>query len=98
MTSATFNPLAEQELIDAADYYETQRRGLGLEVLEEVEQSINFLVGYPEAGARIRDSVRRLVIPKFPYAILYRILETGQLRILAIAHHKRRPQYWVERE
>lgn len=98
MTSATFHPLAEQELIDAADYYESQRPSLGLELLGEVEQSINFLIRYPEAGVRVGDSVRRLVLPKFPYSILYRVLETGEIRILAIAHHKRRPQYWIERD
>lgn len=98
MTSATFNSLAEQELIDAADYYEAQKPGLGLELLEEVEHSINFLVRFPEAGAKVRDSIRRLVLPKFPYSILYRVVETGQLRILAIAHHKRRPQYWIDRD
>jgi toxin ParE1/3/4 len=98
MKSAVFHPLAEQELIDAAAYYEEQRLGLGLEYLGEVEHAVNFLIRYPEAGSSVRASVRRLTLPKFPYSLLYRVLENEQIRILAVAHHKRRPQYWLTRE
>jgi toxin ParE1/3/4 len=98
MKSAVFHPLAEQELIDAAAYYEEQRLGLGLEYLGEVEHAVNFLIRYPKAGSSVRASVRRLTLPKFPYSLLYRVLENDQIRILAVAHHKRRPQYWLNRE
>ena len=98
MKNIIFHPLAEQELIDAAAYYEEQRRGLGLEYLEEVEHAVNFLTRYPEAGSRVRGSVRRLTLPKFSYSLLYRVLEDTQIRVLAVAHHKRRPQYWLDRE
>lgn len=98
MKNVVFNPLAEQELIDATTYYEKQKPGLGLEYLEEVEHAINFIARYPEAGSKFRGSLRRLTLPKFPYSILYRILEDARIRVLAIAHHKRRPQYWVDRE
>jgi len=98
MRSIVFHPLAEQELIDAAAYYEEQSLGLGLEYLGEVEHAVNFLTRYPEAGSKVRGSVRRLTLPKFPYSLLYRMLEDDQIRILAVAHHKRRPQYWLNRQ
>ncbi|MDY6782375.1 MAG: type II toxin-antitoxin system RelE/ParE family toxin [Cyanobacteriota bacterium] len=71
---------------------------MGLEYLEEVENSINLLKLYPEAGSKVRASIRRLILPKFPYSLLYRVLKSDQIRILAIAHHKRRPQYWKGRK
>ena len=98
MKNVVFHPLAEQELLDAATYYKEQRVGLGLEYLEEVEHAVNFLTRYHEAGSKVRGSVRRLTLPKFPYSLLYRLLENDQIRILAVAHHKRRPQYWFDRE
>jgi toxin ParE1/3/4 len=98
MKNVVFHPLAEQELIDAATYYEEQRLGLGLEYLEEIEHAVNFLTHYPEAGSKVRGSVRRLTLPKFPYSLLYRLLEDDQIRVLAVAHHKRRPQYWLDRQ
>jgi toxin ParE1/3/4 len=98
MRNVVFHPLAEQELIEAAAYYQEQKLELGLEYLEEVEHAINFLIRYPEAGSIIRGSIRRLILPKFPYSLLYRLLENEQIRILALAHHKRKPQYWLDRE
>ena len=90
MKIVVFHPLAEQELLDAVTYYEEQRVGLGLEYLEEVEHTVSFLRRYPEAGSKVLGSVRRLTLPKFSYSLLYRTLENDQIRILAVAHHKRR--------
>jgi toxin ParE1/3/4 len=97
MKSVIFHPLAEQELLDAVSYYEQQEAGLGLDYLGEVEHAVNFLVRYPEAGGKVRGTVRRLTFPKFPYSLLYRVVEE-QIRVLALAHHKRKPQYWVDRQ
>jgi toxin ParE1/3/4 len=90
--SVIFHPLAEQELLDAVSYYEEQDTGLGLEYLGEVEHAVNFLMRYPEAGSKVRGSIRRLTLPKFPYSLLYRVMEE-QIRVLAVAHYKRKPQY-----
>jgi plasmid stabilization system protein ParE len=98
MKAVIFHPSAEQELVDAAAYYEEQRPELGLAYLEEVEHAVNFLACYPEVGLKVRGSMRRLVLPRFPYSLLYRVLEDEQIRILAVAHHKRRPQYWQGRK
>jgi toxin ParE1/3/4 len=98
MKGAVFHPLAEQELLDAAAYYAQEQPGLELEYFDEVERSINLLILYPEAGTKVRGSVRRLILPRFPYSLLYRVLESKQIRILAVAHHRRSPQYWVERD
>lgn len=98
MKTVVFHPLAKQELADATAYYEEQRLGLGLEYLEEVENSVNLLKLYPEAGSKVRGSIRRLILPRFPYSLLYRVLGDDQIRILALAHHKRRPQYWRGRK
>lgn len=98
MTKIVFHPLAEQELVDAASYYEEQNQGFGLEYLTEVEGAVNLLMRYPAAGVVVRGSVRRLILPKFPYSLLYRVVDDALIRILAVAHHKRKPQYWIDRE
>jgi toxin ParE1/3/4 len=97
MKGAVFHPLAEQELLDAAAYYAQEQPGLELDYLDEIERAINLLILHPEAGVKIRGSIRRLVLSQFPYFLLYRVLENKQIRILAVAHHKRSPQYWVTR-
>jgi plasmid stabilization system protein ParE len=98
MKGVRFNPLAERELADAIEYYEEQQAGLGSAFLEEVRHVVLFLAKYPEAAPRVRGSIRRFILPRFPYSLLYRPLETGLVRILAVAHHKRKPEYWFGRK
>ncbi|NJN56130.1 MAG: type II toxin-antitoxin system RelE/ParE family toxin [Leptolyngbyaceae cyanobacterium SL_5_9] len=98
MMEVVFHPLSEQELLDTASYYEEQSQGLGLEYLADIESAINLLVRYPATGMVVRGSIRRLILPKFPYSLLYRIVDGDLIRILAVAHHKRKPQYWIDRE
>ena len=44
-----FHPAAEDELNQAADYYEDQQAGLGLEFVEEVYLTIQRIVEFPQA-------------------------------------------------
>src|SRR5258708_6741222 len=96
MKSAVFHRLAERELEEAVEDYEGERRGLGEAFLLEIERAISFLDRYPRAAPRV-GRVRRFVLPRFPYSLIYRQPATGQIRILAVAHHKRRPRYWAGR-
>lgn len=97
MKDARFNPLAERELAEAIQYYEEQSPGLGFQLLDEIEHAMIFLRRHPEAAPRILDAIRRFVLPRFPYYLLYRPLQGGGLRILAVAHQKRHPRYWIGR-
>ncbi len=40
--------------------------------------------------------VRRKVLARFPYSLLY-LEGPDYIRIVAVMHHRRRPGYWVER-
>ena len=97
MKGARFNPLAERELTEAIQYYEERSSGLGFRLLEEVEHAVIFIRRHPEAAPRVLNSIRRFVLSQFPYYLLYRPLQGGRLRILAVAHQKRHPRYWVGR-
>ena len=92
-----FHALAERELNEAAHYYETEGPGLGFAFLMEVERCIGSIVEHPEAGQIQIGSVRRRLVRRFPYALLYTIKPAG-IRILAVMNTKRRPMYWVGRD
>ena len=96
MTRVSFHLLAERELNDAALYYESESPGLGSKLLDEIEDHIDRIVANPKAGQKIRGEVRRRVLRKFPYGILYSVKDSG-IRILAIMNLKRKPNYWVGR-
>jgi len=92
-----FHRLAEHELNEAAQYYDLEDPGLGAAFLEEVDRCLQSIQAHPEAGAIIRGAVRRRLLRRFPYALLYKIKPSG-IRILAVMNLRRRPTYWVGRE
>ena len=97
IVSIFFNELAESELNDVARYYESQIIGLGIAFLNEVEHSIKTIQQNPEAFPVILKVVRRKILRRFPYSIMYSF-ESTSIRILAVANQKRRPFYWRNRK
>ena len=92
----SFNSLAEREFNDAAQYYELESPGLGAAFIAEVEHSCDKLLEYPQAAPVVRGAVRRRLLRRFPYALLYST-RGDTLRILAVMNLKRRPTYWLGR-
>jgi toxin ParE1/3/4 len=97
MRRTRFNPHAERELVEAVQYYDEQSPGLGQRLLDEVEHALIFIHRYPQGAPQVVGAIRRVVLPQFPYNLLYRVLKNGDLRVLAVAHQERRPGYWVGR-
>ncbi len=97
MARHEFHQLAERELHDATRYYELESPRLGRSFLNEIERCLRAIVEHPEAGRILLGSVRRRLLWRFPYALLYKITPDS-IRILAVMNLKRRPTYWVGRE
>jgi len=91
-------PEAEEELGAAAAWYEGQRIGLGVELVALVDEAIAEIALAPLSWPQWRGDrpFRRRVLERFPYVIFYSASEVN-VRIMAIAHAKRRPGYWLSR-
>ena len=87
---------AEEELVEAARFYEERSSGLGSDFLAEIEQSIRRVLENPEAVARLRGGFRRRLLRRFPYGLLYRV-DAEEIVIVAVMHLRRRPDYWRKR-
>jgi toxin ParE1/3/4 len=92
-----FHELGSRELLDARDYYDNLVYRLGEKFVIEVERCLNIIKTNPLAYPVVKQNVRKAVVIKFPYSILYRV-EKDNIYILAVMHQKRKPKYWVERE
>lgn len=93
------HPGALADLNDAAAFYtERANNALGLSLISEFERAIDMLSSNPELGAIWRGSVRRFPLRRFPYSLVYQIKQQEQeLRVIALAHQRRRPSYWKNR-
>jgi plasmid stabilization system protein ParE len=89
---------ASEELAEAVRWYETQRPGLGSDLLNAVAATIDMVVQQPQIGTAAYPDprTRRAVVRRFPYQLVYQITDAG-IVIVAIAHLKRRPGYWKHR-
>jgi plasmid stabilization system protein ParE len=88
---------ARAELRRAVDRYDAQVPGLGDEFADEVKHSVRSIVANPESGSPYLAGTRRMLVRRFPFAVVYRADEQ-QIVVVALAHHRRRPDYWTRRQ
>jgi plasmid stabilization system protein ParE len=92
----SFHPEAEAEFVQATEYYEECEAGLGYDFAVEVYSAIERTMAYPKAWPIIEEDIRRSLVRRFPYGILY-AEEDEELFIVAVMHLHRDPDYWKHR-
>ena len=88
---------ASEELEACVSYYNSQRPGLGTEFLAEFERTADRILELPNAGRLVGKDIRSKPIHRFPFYVLYRWQE-NETTIVAVAHRRRRPRYWIQRK
>jgi toxin ParE1/3/4 len=92
-----FHRLAAREFREARSWYERRRPGLGDRFRAEVDRAVEQIAAAPDRPSPFRVWYRRLRIRRFPYTLYYRIYDDRIAFILAVAHDRRRPWYWLRR-
>jgi plasmid stabilization system protein ParE len=101
VTPVRFAPEVPDELAEAVLWYEARKNGLGSELLDEVQATLPVIGTRPRSFPRLQDidatlEIRRALLARFPYALVFLVRE-DEVRVLAVAHAKRRPGYWLSR-
>jgi toxin ParE1/3/4 len=101
VTQVRFAPEVPDELVEVVVWYEGKRQGLGGEFLEEIEAILPLVGNRPRSFPRLQDvdanlEIRRALLARFPYALVF-LVQKEEVRVLAVAHAKRRPGYWLGR-
>ncbi|TAL29995.1 MAG: type II toxin-antitoxin system RelE/ParE family toxin [Spirochaetes bacterium] len=86
-------PEAAEEFAEAVRYYNKERSGLGFEFAAEVRNVFTRIKKYPDTWPMITGNIRRCMVTRFPYAVLYN-RDGERLLVVAIMHLKRKPGYW----
>ncbi len=87
---------AEIEMLEASAYYEMQAENLGVNFLDIIESAVAEIAENPETWPEIDQGIRRRLVRRFPYSILYTIHE-NEIIIVAVMHQKQKPHYWIDR-
>jgi plasmid stabilization system protein ParE len=93
---ARFLRAAQNELREAARYYERQRPGLGAEFREEIRSTIERIKKLPDAWHPLSQNTRRCQTRRFPYGVIYQV-RREEILIVAVAHLHQEPERWKGR-
>jgi len=91
-----FSKPAQLEVDDAVTWYDTQSSGLGTQFLDDLDRTVRRIVAYPLSCQEIEPELRRGLLSRFPYGIIYGI-DDDTIIIIAVAHLHREPRYWINR-
>jgi plasmid stabilization system protein ParE len=91
-----FLEAAQTELDQAFEWYETQQKDLGVQFLNEFDAAVRRIISYPESYILIEKDIRRCLVKRFPYGILYG-RDADKIIVIAVAHLHRKPDYWTNR-
>jgi toxin ParE1/3/4 len=89
-------PEAKAEFDAAADWYEQQRPGLGVDFIARVRDVLNRISANPRLHATVYGDVRKAVVARFPYVVIYRE-DAAEVVVIAVFHTARDPSIWQSR-
>jgi plasmid stabilization system protein ParE len=90
------NLAADDDLFDAAQWYEKRGAGLDVDLIAEVEDTCTRIGDNPELYPELHSDVRRAPVHRFPYGVFYR-RRSNYIQVIAIVHDARDPAIWQAR-
>jgi plasmid stabilization system protein ParE len=87
---------AEDDIYEAAAWYESQRLRLGHDFLDAIEASFARISENPLQFPVLYRGTRRALLSRFPFGVFFRV-ESEDVVVLAVMHASRNPVRWRER-
>jgi plasmid stabilization system protein ParE len=91
-----FHPAAQEEADRAREWYAARSKVAAAGFISDLEHAVGRVREAPERWPRIAGGMRRYVFPRYPFNLVYRVTPEF-VEIVAVAHHRRQPGYWISR-
>lgn len=86
-------PRAESELVEIASYLVVRNPQAARRVEDALRDAFELIAAYPHVGNELRDGVRRLALPRYPYLIFYGVNEADRaVDVFAVRHAARQSE------
>jgi toxin ParE1/3/4 len=94
-------PEAEEDIHEAACWYEDREIGLGLAFTALVRDALERIEANPTEFAvletnRTGRDIRRFLLKRFPFVVIFEVGKAEAV-VLAVAHGRRSPRFWKNR-
>ncbi len=90
------HPLAADEAEAAERWYRERNETAATRFRRELDRAVGLIAERPEAAPPYVANTRRFLLRRFPFFVVYRVF-SQRVQIIAVAHARRRPHYWVQR-
>ncbi len=91
-----FHPEASEEFYAAVSHYAAIEPSLGEDFAAKVEEGVALAMAFPSMWKAMRRGIRRVLIRRFPYGVVY-AYDEEVFYILAVMHLHAKPGYWRNR-
>jgi len=91
-----FLEAAQREVDAAVAWYNEREEDLGRDFLDELDRVVRRIKSFPQASSEIEPGIRRCLLARFPYGLIYGIDE-DLIIVIAVSHLHRQPRYWMDR-
>jgi toxin ParE1/3/4 len=95
---AEYSSAANRDVKRAIDYY---HREAGAEVAErfisKLEAKVLTILEHPASYRVVTRDLRCVNLDRFPYQIVYRIVDDERIKIISVRHHKQHPDFGLDR-
>jgi hypothetical protein len=90
------SPEAAEEMIQAANWYDSREPGLGDQFLNACDAAFQLIKSDPARHLHVGRGFHRYLLPRFPFAVFYEF-QSDLLIIAAVFHGSRNPSVWQKR-
>ncbi len=87
---------AKVEYLEAVNFYNLEKSGLGYEFAAEVDKTLSRMKQFPHGWQKISKNIRRCRLSRFPYSVFYSV-HKDEIIVVAVSHSRREPQHWKKR-
>ena len=95
---AVFSSGANRDIRNILAYYHREAGAdIAADFHSELEGVVEKIKQWPESYPQFRTEFRRVILRRFPYQVIYRFESATLIKILVIRHHKRHPDFGLDR-
>lgn len=95
---AVFSSGANRDIKKILEYYALEAGAdVAMDFHAELKTVIDRIKQWPESFPLLDGIRRRATLRRFPYQVIYRVESANRARILVVRHHKRDPDFGLDR-
>jgi plasmid stabilization system protein ParE len=97
MLPVDYLPAARRDFDESFDWYAGQSAEAAIRFANAIDAALVAIASAPLRFVAVDDQHRECPVRRFPFRIVYRIIESRVI-VVAVAHAKRRPEFWKDRK